>query len=310
MITDIKGLHHVTSLASAAQSNNDFFTKTLGLRRVKKTVNFDAPQVYHLYYGDEHGTPGSVMTYFPFPGARRGRHGTGEVGVTGYAVPKGSLGYWKDRLGSFDVTNMAERSSFGETRFEFTGPDGDEFALIEADDDRAAWTGNGVPEDVAIRGFHSASMRLKDDGATAELLKFMGYEARDTEGSVTRFGIPGGNGADLIDVETLPEVGFADQGAGSVHHIAFAVDNREKQLAVRKALSETGYQVTPVIDRDYFWAIYFQTPGGVLFEVATNEPGFDRDEDTAHLGEALKLPAQHAHLRDVLEQKYLEPIRD
>ncbi|MBV0913444.1 VOC family protein [Anianabacter salinae] len=309
MIKDIQGLHHVTSLASAAQSNNDFFTKVLGLRRVKKTVNFDAPHVYHLYYGDEVGTPGSVMTYFPFPGAKRGRHGTGEVGITGYAVPKGTLPFWRERLATFDIA-VKDTSAFGETRLEFTGPDGDEFALIETEDDRAPWTGGGVGADEAIRGFHSASMRLKDDGATAELLKFMGYKERARDGNVTRFGVPDGNGADVIDVETLPGAKPADQGAGSVHHIAFAVENRAKQLEVRKALSDTGYQVTPVIDRDYFWAIYFRTPGGVLFEVATNEPGFDRDEDTAHLGEALKLPRQHAHLRDVLEQKYLEPIRD
>ncbi len=308
MITDIKGLHHVTSLASGAQSNNDFFTKTLGLRRVKKTVNFDAPHVYHLYYGDEVGTPGSVMTYFPFTGAKRGRHGAGEVGITGFAVPQGTLPYWKERLGNHGIQGLRETAAFGEARIEFTGPDGDEFALIEAEDDRAPWTGNGVGADEAIRGFHSASMRLKDDGATAELLKFMGYEEQERDGSVTRFAVNGGNEANVIDVETLPGAHLADQGAGSVHHIAFAVENREKQLAVRKALSDTGYQVTPVIDRDYFWAIYFRTPGGVLFEIATNEPGFDRDEDTAHLGEALKLPSQHEHLREVLETKYLEPI--
>jgi glyoxalase family protein len=308
MITQIKGLHHVTSLASAAQSNNDFFTKVLGLRRVKKTVNFDAPQVYHLYYGDEVGTPGSVMTYFPFPGAARGRHGAGEVGITAYSVPKGTLSYWKERLATFDVTGLQETTLFGETRLQFTGPDGDEFALIEADDDRAPWTGNGVGADQAIRGFHSAAMRLQDDGATAELLKFMGYEQTGRDGDTTRFAVPDGNGADVIDIETLPGARMADQGAGSVHHIAFAVENRAKQLEVRKALLDTGYQVTPVIDRDYFWAIYFRTPGGVLFEVATNEPGFDRDEDTAHLGEALRLPKQHEHLRAVLESKYLEPI--
>ncbi|MBD3676955.1 MAG: VOC family protein [Rhodobacteraceae bacterium] len=310
MLKQIQGLHHVTSLASNAQSNNDFFTKTLGLRRVKKTVNFDAPNVYHLYYGDEVGTPGSVMTYFPFPGARRGSRGVGEVGVTGFTIPKGAIPFWKERLSSLGISGISEKSSFGEDRLHFLGPDGDQFALIESADDRAPWTGNGVSEEEAIRGFHSASMRLRDGGASAELLKFMGYEEVDKQGATTRFAVPGGNGAHVIDIEVLHGAGTADQGAGSVHHIAFAVDNREKQLEVRKALMDTGYQVTPVIDRDYFWAIYFQTPGGVLFEVATNEPGFDRDEDTAHLGEALKLPTQHAHLREVLESKYLEPIRD
>jgi glyoxalase family protein len=310
MINQINGLHHVTSLASGAQSNNDFFTKILGLRRIKKTVNFDAPEVYHLYYGDEAGTPGTVMTYFPFPNARRGRPGTGEVGLTGFAVPKGSLGYWQDRLETFDVKKIKSESTFGQNRLRFDGPDGDGFVLVETEDDaRAPWTNNGVGADVAIRGFHSADMRLRDAGASAELLKFMGYEELDRQDNVTRFHVPGGNEANVIDITEVNAPG-ADQGAGSVHHIAFSVDNRAKQLEVRKALMDTGYQVTPVIDRDYFYAIYFRTPGGVLFEVATNEPGFDRDEDTAHLGEALKLPKQHEHLRAVLQQQYLEPIVD
>jgi glyoxalase family protein len=307
MLNQIKGLHHVTSLASSARENNAFFTKVLGLRRVKKTVNFDAPDVYHLYYADEVGTPGTVMTYFPFPNAARGRPGVGEVGTTVFTVPKGSLDAWTDRFATFEVEGVKRDARFGENRLLFKGPDGDGFALVEAEDDRAPWTGNGVSEDIAIRGFHSASMRLRDDGATAELLKFMGYEDAGKDGSVRRFAIPNGNGADSIDVEVLHGAGHAAQGAGSVHHIAFAVENRARQLEVREALRDNGWQVTPVIDRDYFWAIYFRTPGGVLFEVATNEPGFDRDEDTAHLGEALKLPAQHAHLRAALE-KYLEPI--
>ena len=307
MLNQIKGLHHVTSLASGARENNEFFTKTLGLRRVKKTVNFDAPDVYHLYYGDGEGTPGSVMTYFPFPHAARGTHGAGEVGTTAFAVPKGSLTAWADRLSALDVSGLETDTRFGEARLRFDGPDGDGFALVEAEDDRAPWTGNGIGEEIAIRGFHSADMRLKDGGATAELLSFMGYQEVDTHGAIRRFAVPDGNGADVIDIETVPGADWARQGAGSVHHIAFAVENRARQLEVREALMDTGYQVTPVIDRDYFWAIYFRTPGGVLFEVATNEPGFDRDEDSAHLGEALKLPAQHAHLRDRLERT-LEPI--
>ena len=152
-------------------------------------------------------------------------------------------------------------------------------------------------------------MRLRDGGATGELLKYMGYEAVDREGDLARYAIKGGNGADFVDLEVLPGAAPARQGAGSVHHVAFAVENRAAQLEVRKALIDTGYHVTPVIDRDYFWAIYFRTPGGVLFEVATNEPGFARDEDPAHLGEALRIPAQHAHLRGRIEQ-ILTPIAD
>ena len=311
MLDQIKGLHHVTSLARDAAENNDFFTRKLGLRRVKKTVNFDAPDVYHLYYADEAGTPGTVMTYFPFPNAARGRPGTGEVGVTAFSVPEGTLAFWEQRLADQGVTGLKRSELFGEKRLSFDGPDGDGFVLVETrDDQREPWTGNGVSADEAIRGFHSVSMRLQDGGATAELMKFMNYEEIDKAGSVRRFAVKGdSNGADIVDVETLPVLGHARQGAGSVHHVAFAVENREKQLEVRKALVETGWQVTPVIDRDYFWAIYFRTPGGVLFEVATNEPGFDRDEDTKHLGEALKLPGQHEHLRPFLES-HLQPIGD
>lgn len=308
MLNQIKGLHHVTSMAGDARQNNDFFTHKLGLRRVKKTVNFDAPDVYHLYYGDEQGTPGSVMTYFPFPNIGKGRPGVGEVGTTVFSVPKGSLGFWRERLDKQGVAGLAEELRFGEKRLLFSGPDGDGFALTEsAHDTRDAWEKGGVGNDEAIRGFHSVSMRLRDDGQMAELLKYMGYEQGDQSGNLTRFIMPNGNGANTIDIETLPGASLADLGAGSVHHVAFAVENRAKQLEVRQALVDTGYRVTPVIDRDYFWAIYFRTPGGVLFEVATNEPGFDRDEDSAHLGEALKLPAQHAHLRPWLEQN-LQPL--
>jgi glyoxalase family protein len=307
MLNQIQGLHHVTSMASDARANNAFFTRALGLRRVKQTVNFDAPDVYHLYYGDGRGTPGSVMTYFPFPSIGPRAKGAGEVGETVFAVPEGALPWWRERLAARGVAGLAEGERFGEKRLRFTGPDGDELALVEAEDGRAPWTGGGVGEDAAIRGFHGASLRLRDAGATAELLRFMSYAEAERDGEVVRFRREGGNGADVIDVETIPGAPRADLGAGSVHHVAFAVPDRAAQLEVRKALLDTGYQVTPVIDRDYFWSIYFRTPGGVLFEVATNEPGFDRDEDTTHLGEALKLPQQHAHLRPWLEN-HLEPI--
>jgi glyoxalase family protein len=308
MLDQIKGLHHVTSMAADARQNNAFFTQKLGLRRVKKTVNFDAPDVYHLYYGDETGTPGSVMTYFPFPNIGKGQPGIGEVGTTVFSVPEGSLGYWSERFAKEGVKGISATEAFGEKRLAFSGPDGDGFALVEhKGETRQPWTDGGVPADQAIRGFHSASLRLRDGGATEELMKFMGYQEIDRSGNIARLAVPNGLGADVIDIETLPGAPIARQGAGSVHHIAFSVENRAKQLEVRKALMDTGYQVTPVIDRDYFWAIYFRTPGGVLFEVATNEPGFDRDEDTKHLGEALKLPKQHEHLRAALERQ-LQPI--
>jgi glyoxalase family protein len=308
MLNQIQGLHHVTSMASSAPQNNAFWTRTLGLRRVKQTVNFDEPSVYHLYYGDEAGTPGTVMTYFPFPHIARGRPGTGEVGTTVLSVPEGSLDWWEQKLAADGVADLNPDESFGQKRLTFLGPDRDGLALVEDKGDvREPWTHGGVPEDKAIRGFHSASLRLRDEGATGELLKFMGYTEADTHGGITRLVRDGGNGADFVDLEMLPGVAHANLGAGSVHHIAFAVPTRADQLEVRKALMDTGYQLTPVIDRDYFFSVYFRTPGGVLFEIATNEPGFNRDEDTAHLGEALKLPRQHEHLRAALE-KSLEPL--
>ena len=308
MLKQIKGLHHVTSMASSARSNNRFFTDTLGLRRVKKTVNFDQPSVYHLYYGDEVGTPGSVMTYFPFPGMAPGARGAGEVGTTNFSVPAGSLAFWEKRLSDLKVEGLKKGSAFGEERLYFKGPDGDDFALVEtAGDARMPWVTDDVPQDMAIRGFHSGTLRVREVDALKELMGFMNYQTLETQDGTTRMVVDGGNGAHVLDIEDTGSSGYADQGAGSVHHIAFAVEDRAAQLEVRKALVDTGYAVTPVIDRDYFWAIYFRTPGGILFEIATNEPGFDRDEDTAHLGEALKLPSQHEHLRNTLEQ-HLEPL--
>ncbi|MCP4318207.1 MAG: ring-cleaving dioxygenase [Hyphomicrobiales bacterium] len=308
MIKQIQGLHHITSLASDAQENNGFFTEVLGLRRVKKTVNFDRPDVYHLYYGDEIGTPGSVMTYFPIPDISKGHAGTGEVGTSVFSVPEGSLPYWEDRLEGLGIEELTKTVRFGETRLGFRGSDGDGFALVEQPGDaRAPWAGSDIGNDFALRGFHSATFRVKDADATAELLRFMGYELAENESNHQRFRIAGGNGADIIDISSMPTANDAEQGSGSVHHIAFSVKDRQAQLDVREALVDTGYSVTPVIDRDYFWAIYFRTPGGIFFEVATDEPGFDRDEDTAHLGEALKLPSQHAHLREKLERD-LPPI--
>lgn len=310
MLTQIKGLHHVTSMAANAQENNDFFTKTLGLRRVKKTVNFDAPDVYHLYYGDEVGNAGSVMTYFPFPDMNRGARGAGEVAETVFSVPRGALPYWQERLSKEGVQGLGTYELFGEKRLRFAGPDGDGFSLAEVDgDNRTPFDGGTVSKDEGIHGFRGVTMRLRDEGATGELLTFMGYQPVDRQGDMIRYAIPGGNGADTVDLEVIPGAARAFQGAGSVHHVAFSVEDRAAQLEVRKALLDTGHNVTPVIDRDYFWAIYFRTPGGVLFEIATNEPGFNRDEDTAHLGEALKLPTRYQQYRSQIEA-HLPAIKD
>ena len=295
MLNQINGLHHVTTIGSDARAIDRFWTDTLGLRRVKKTVNFDAPDVYHLYYGDELGRPGTAMTYFPFPNAAPGRRGAGEVAETRLAIPEGAAGFWADRLGK-DV----ETDAFGTPVVRIAAPDGDAFALVESDDPRDPYSAV-IDADHAIRGFHSSAPLVHDAAPMAELLRFMGYEETAHEGEVIRFTKQGGT-ANIIDLIERPSAPVAQQSGGSVHHIAFSVADRTAQAEVRKALSEQGFGVTPQIDRDYFWAIYFRTPGGILFEVATDEPGFDRDEDAATLGQALKLPSQHEHLRERLER--------
>jgi glyoxalase family protein len=296
MLTQINGLHHVTSIGSDARAIDRFWTERLGLRRVKKTVNFDAPDVYHLYYGDRLGTPGTAMTYFPFPGAMAGRRGVGEVGEVRLAIPEGAAGFWSDRLDARTVTD-----AFGANLVVTQGPDGDRLVLVEDDDPRPPYA-ETVPADVAIRGFHSVAAVVADAGPTGDVLRLMGYEEASRAGDAIRFHRPGGS-ANVVDVIEAPDTPPASQGAGSVHHVAFSVADRRRQLEVRKALADAGLSVTPPIDRDYFWAIYFRTPGGILFEIATDEPGFDRDEDPAELGQSLKLPSRHAHLRERLERR-------
>ncbi|WP_159586117.1 VOC family protein [Chelativorans xinjiangense] len=304
MLDTIEGIHHITSMAKDAAGTDNFATKVLGLRRVKKTVNFDAPDVYHLYYANGIGQPGTVLTYFPFPDIVRGTRGAGEVGTTVFSVPEGSLDFWEKHLNANAVSGLRRASRFDEERLHFDGADGDGFALVEvAEDARQPWTGAGVPGEHAIRGFHSASLTLNDSGGTGALLELMGFKNAAEEENLRRMVRAGGNGAEIIDLKTDPTAGAARQGAGSVHHIAFAVPDSTAQLAVREALVRERFGVTPVIDRDYFLSIYFRAPGGVLFEIATDDPGFARDEDMEHLGEALKLPRQHAHLRPLLESQ-------
>lgn len=300
-MTPVHGLHHVTMIASRAGPHDAFYREALGLRRVKVTVNFDAPDVYHLYYGDALGRPGTAITSFPFgPRAARGTRGAGETGETAYSVPKGSLDAWAARLGG------TREERFGEARLRAEGPDGEGVTLVEADDARAPWTGIH-PAGEAIRGFHSVALTLREAGPTADLLRVMGYEEEGRDGAVTRMRLAHGNGADAVDLVESPDAPRAAQGAGSVHHVAFAVPDDAGQEAMRAAVLRMGLRPTPQVDRDYFRSIYFGTPGGVLFEVATAEPGFARDEAPDALGTALKLPRRHEPLRARLRGT-LEPL--
>ncbi|MCE3248324.1 MAG: ring-cleaving dioxygenase, partial [Geminicoccaceae bacterium] len=262
------------------------YAKVLGLRFVKKTVNFDDPSVYHLYYGDRQGTPGTVMTFFPWERMGRGRPGVGEVSLTQFAVPPGSLPFWRTRLEANAALVSGPAEAFGEAGLLGEDPDGLKFALVVPadEDDREPWTTAGIERAVAIRGFHGVTLTLADAAPTAVLLEdLLGYERLGEEA--------------IVDLVARPDGQRALQGGGSVHHIAFAVADRAAQLEVRRRLAAAGHGVTPVIDRNYFYSIYFRSPGGVLFEIATAEPGFAVDEPEGELGQNLRLPAQHEHLR-------------
>ena len=307
----VHGLHHVTAIAGGAQRNLSFYADALGLRFVKRTVNFDDPGTYHLYYGDETGSAGTIMTFFPWEGATPGRVGAGQVTITQFAVPLGSLEFWRSRLPKMGAELVArEEQVFGETRAVFTDPDGLVFALVEvADDGRMPWVGADIEADVAIRGFRGVTLAVRNGAATLGILRdVFGYEdvgevAIGTTGAkLTRLVMPGSS-AGVVDIRRDPSLSQGVDGTGTVHHVAFGVADRAAQLAVRERMVAAGHRVTEQINRDYFWAIYSRTPDGILFEVATDEPGFAADEPVATLGESLRIPAQHEDLRTAIEAR-------
>lgn len=298
MTLPILGLHHVTSKSCDPRLTDQFWRGVMGLRRIKKTVNFDNPRVYHLYFGNEAAEPGTVMTYFPFPGLAQGSRGVGEVSEVSLAVPPGALDFWEARLEAAGAGAVSREEVFGEDCLTLEAPDGDVFRLIErAHDPRLPRTGS-----TGVVGFDGVTLKLAEADSTAEILTEFGYNFVSEDGTRSRFHLATARGAGHVDLDVSPNTPKAVEGAGSVHHVAFAVRDRAAQAEVRDAMIAAGHKVTHVYDRNYFYAIYFRTPGGVLFEVATHEPGFDVDEDLAHLGGALKLPAQHEHLRSALAQ--------
>ncbi|SEA75904.1 ring-cleaving dioxygenase [Rubrimonas cliftonensis] len=299
-MTHVEGLHHVTAIASSASGADRFYSHALGLRRVKQTVNFDDPGAWHLYYADGAGAPGTVMTFFVWPGARRGRRGAGQVALTQFAVPPGALSFWRARLPGLGATPVDGEAPFGDAAALFADPDGLLFALVETEDARAPWTTPEIDPAIAIRGFRGVTLSLSDGAGVGEVLRLFGYAWEATAPGLTRWRLPG-SAAGVVDVRENPDEPQGSDGAGTVHHVAFAVKDRAAQLAVRAAMEAHGLRVTEPIDRDYFWAIYARTPGGVLFEVATDEPGFAVDEPFESLGEALKLPRRHEPLRDRIE---------
>jgi glyoxalase family protein len=290
----MSGIHHVTAIAGKAQRNFDFYTRTLGLRFVKRTVNFDDPGTYHFYYGDEAGHPGTILTFFPWEHAAPGRGGVGQTHQTAFRVPLSSLGWWTHRLTEKGVAYEPLEKRFGESILAFTDPDGMSLALVgvAGAENEAAWSNGDVPAEHAIRGFHGVTLLLESAAKTGAILTdVLGYKEVARESSIIRYqatATPGG----YVDIYEAQGFLRGRQGRGSVHHIAFrAADDAEQAAMAKKLIEKHGMHPTEQLDRNYFRSIYFREPGGVLFEIATDIPGFAVDEPVATLGQHLKLPA-------------------
>jgi glyoxalase family protein len=309
-VNEILGIHHVTAIASDPQRNVDFYAGLLGLRLVKRTVNFDDPQTYHLYYGDEVGTPGSIMTFFPWPGARRGRAGAGQVAVTSFAVVPGAIGFWIERLVRHGIkhqgpTKRGPRGAETEQVISFADPDGLMLEIVghPGAEGRPAWAdAPGIAREHAIHGFHAVTLWLSDAAASEKVLvDTLGFRPVREDGSTRRFAAGDGGPGTFVDLRMIGDFARAAGGAGTVHHVAFRVPNDETELTVHGRVVGSGLHPTPVIDRNYFHSVYFREPGGVLFELATNPPGFAIDEPVEHLGERLMLPPQYEPHRAEIE---------
>ncbi|HVU16165.1 MAG TPA: ring-cleaving dioxygenase [Candidatus Didemnitutus sp.] len=302
MKTHVTGLHHITAMASDARQNVDFYTRVLGLRFVKKSVNQDDPGTYHLYYGDYPASPGTILTFFPWAGLRRGRPGTGQAYATGFSVPRGSLAFWLKRLTELKIEHFPIESRFGQQVLALLDPDGLRLELIEADDSRPATPSVQIPAEFAIRGFHSSTLALANAAATEELLtSTMGYRLLASEGTRRRFEAGAGGSGTFVDLVVDPKLPRGLNGAGTIHHVAFRVPDDATQLAAHEAIADRGLHISPVIDRAYFKSIYYREPAGVLFEIATDGPGFTIDEPVEHLGETLSLPPRLEPHRQVIE---------
>lgn len=301
----ILGLHHITAIAGNAQRNYDFYTKRLGLRMVKKTVNFDDPKTYHFYFGDKTGTPGSILTFFPWERVKKGKNGVGMATEIGYSVPEGSLEFWKKRFEKNGVKFGKTREQFGEKYLPFRDPDGLNLKLVvpKHEDNREAWETDEIKSDVALKGFHSVTLTLYNVGPTAGILTdIFDYELEEKEDDFYRYKTSAVENAAIVDIHEDPTAERGINAGGTNHHIAFRVKDEETQMYFREKIMEKGLQITEKIDRDYFFSLYFKEPGGVLFEIATDNPGFTRDEDLDELGSSLKLPAQYEGSRDRIEK--------
>ncbi len=289
----IQGIHHITAFAKNPQTNVDFYHKVLGQRLVKTTVNFDDPSTYHLYYGDNTGSPGTIMTFFPWPNAARGVRGNGETAAVAYTIRPNALPFWRARLASFAVSVGELQTRFGQSVLPFHDPDGMPLELITSDEPATIdfWDAGDVPREQAILGFHSATLWVESADATARVLQdSMDYKKVGQEGHRHRYAGASNDIGLYVDLLERPGESRGRMGAGSIHHIAFRTVDDSEQQAYLTRLREAGLSVTPVQDRQYFHSIYFREPNGVLFEVATDAPGFAYDEPVDELGTHLKLP--------------------
>lgn len=299
----ILGLHHITAIADNAKRNLDFYTQVLGVRLVKKTVNFDDPGTYHFYFGNENGTPGTILTFFPWEGIGQGTNGSGMATHIGYSVPKNSLEFWKNRLNGFNV-NVEEGELFGEKMISFKDPDGLQLQFIEPsnDDNRKVWTTDDIKDENALKGFHNVTLTLRKAEPTIKVLTdILGYDLQKQEADRYRLATNAIDTANIIDIIENDKMPAGRNAAGTNHHIAFRVKDDNILMEYREKVLSAGLNITPKINRDYFYSLYFREPGGVLFEIATDNPGFTVDEDLAELGENLKLPAQYEGMRDKIE---------
>ncbi|MEJ6981447.1 ring-cleaving dioxygenase [Pedobacter sp. P351] len=302
----ILGLHHITAIAGEAKRNYDFYTDILGLRLIKKTVNFDDPYTYHFYYGDKVGTPGAILTFFPMEGIQSGRRGTRQVTEIGYSVPENSLDFWLNRFEKRNVIYNKVSEKFGEQYLTFLDPDGLKFELTvsKTPDNRLPWETQEISAEYATKGFHNITINTNKLQPTADVLtNIFGYKLLETHVNRYRFVTDAVDNANIVDVVEVPGEGVGHVAGGSVHHVAFRVQNEEVLMKFRDKVLEAGLHITEKIDRNYFYSLYFREPGGVLFEIATDNPGFATDESVEELGSGLKLPAQYeGHRKEITER--------
>lgn len=303
MENKILGLHHITAIAGNAKRNLDFYTRILGQRLVKKTVNFDDPKTYHFYFGNEGGEPGTLLTFFPWEGINPGRNGSGMATHIAYAVPQGALEFWKNRLKAFNI-DYKEGNILGEKMISFQDPDGLELEFIEPKnpDKRKVWTTEEISSDFATKGFYTTTLTLNNADATSKVLTdLLCYQLQQEDGNRYRFATDAIETSNLIDILEDPSAGRGINSAGTNHHIAFRVKNDNVLMEFREKILSARLNITPKIDRDYFYSLYFREPGGVLFEIATDNPGFTVDEPLEELGNSLKLPKKYEPARTQIE---------